>query len=57
MTIVFAILATLWWLAIWGIFELYTKEYSDDEKLRTYITILGVVCITIAFFPKVLTHL
>lgn len=57
MTIVFAILATLWWLAIWGIFELYTKEYTDDEKFRTYITILGVVCITIAFFPKVLTHL
>lgn len=57
MTIFFVILATLWWLAIWGLFEILTKHYTEEEKLRTYIIILGIVFITIAFFPQALNHL
>ncbi len=57
MTVVFAILATLWWIAIWGIFEIITKNYSEKQKLVIYIIILGIVFMTIAFFPKILNHL
>ena len=57
MTIFFVILATLWWLAIWGIFEIITKNYTDTQKMCIYIVILGIVLITIAFFPQALNHL
>jgi hypothetical protein len=57
MTILFAILATLWWLAIWGTFDIFTKHYTEREKLTVYVVIMGVVLVTIAFFPKILNHL
>lgn len=57
MIIFFVILATLWWVAIWGIFEIITKHYTEEEKFRLYLVILGVVFITIAFFPQALNHL
>lgn len=57
MTILFAILATLWWLAIWGIFEILTKNYTDKQKLIIYIFMLGLILCIIAFFPRILDHL
>ena len=57
MTIIFAILATLWWLSIWGIFEILTDKYTNDEKMKLYLLMLGVIIVVICFFPKVINHL
>jgi hypothetical protein len=57
MTLIFAILATLWWISIWGLFEIITKEYSDEQKVKVYLIILGIVFVILCFFPKVINHL
>ena len=57
MTIIFAILATLWWLSIWGIFEILTDKYTNDEKMKLYLLMIGVIIVVICFFPKVINHL
>jgi hypothetical protein len=56
MTIVFALVATMWWIAIWGLFELATKNYTDEEKAKVYIVVIGLVMVTVCFFPRVLNH-
>lgn len=57
MTIIFATLAILWWIAIWGIFEIITQDYTDNEKLKLYFIMLGFVIIIFCFFPKFIDHL
>jgi hypothetical protein len=56
MTLLFALIATLWWIAIWGLFELATKNYTDEEKAKVYFLIIALVIITVCFVPRVLNH-
>ena len=57
MSIIFAILATLWWISIWGLVEIATKKYTDEEKMRLYFIILGIIIVAVCFFPRVINHL
>ena len=43
MSIVFALVATMWWIAIWGLFELATKNYTDEELSKKLKISLSVV--------------
>jgi hypothetical protein len=56
MSIVFALVATMWWIAIWGLFELATKNYTDEEKARTYFVVIALVIVVVCFFPRTLNH-
>jgi hypothetical protein len=56
MSILFALLGTLWWISIWGIFEIATKRYTEQEKLKTYILIIGLAVVIVCFFPKILRY-
>jgi hypothetical protein len=56
MTLIFALIVTMWWIAIWGLFELATKDYTDNEKAKIYFVIIALVIVTICFFPRVLNH-
>lgn len=56
MSIIFALVATMWWIAIWGLFELATKNYTDEEKARTYFVVIALVIVIVCFFPRVLNH-
>lgn len=57
MTIIFALVAIVWWIAIWGLFDLITKDYTDNEKTKIYLIMIGLVIIIVCFFPHVLSHL
>lgn len=57
MTIIFATLAILWWIAIWGLFDIMTQHYTDDEKVKLYLIMLGFVVIIVCFFPKFIDHI
>ena len=56
MTILFALLGVLWWISIWGIFEIATKRYTEEEKLKVYYLIICLCIVIVCFFPKILEH-
>jgi hypothetical protein len=56
MSILFALLGTLWWISIWGLFEIATKRFTEQEKLKTYIVIIGIAIVIVCFFPKILRY-
>jgi hypothetical protein len=57
MQILFALVAVLWWVALWGLIDLATEDWARAEKAQLYVGILLVVTLVILFFPRVLGRL
>jgi hypothetical protein len=57
MTLVFAFFAILWWIAIWGLFDIATKDYTDEQRAKIYFLIIGITVIIVCFFPDFLNHI
>jgi predicted secreted protein len=57
MTLVFAFFAILWWIAIWGLFDIATKNYTDEQRVRLYFLMIGIIIVFVCFFPDFLYHI
>jgi hypothetical protein len=57
MYIIPAILAVFWWIAIWGLFDIYTENKTKHEKIKLYLLMIGFIIIILCFFPKVINYL
>lgn len=57
MILMFALIVIFWWIAIWGLFELTIKDYTDNDKAKVYLFIIAIIIIIVCFFPRILYHL
>jgi hypothetical protein len=53
MQIIFAIIAIFWWIAIWGLKDILVENWSREQKLYFYVSILVLVVIVVYNFPKI----
>jgi hypothetical protein len=53
MQIIFAIIAIFWWIAIWGLKDILVQDWSREQKLYLYVSILVIVSIIVYNFPKI----
>ena len=53
MQIAFALIAIFWWIAVWGLSDLLTDDWTKQEKFAFYIVILVAITIIVYFFPKI----
>jgi hypothetical protein len=56
MYIIPAVLAVFWWIAIWGLFDIYTENLPKNKKIKTYLIILGIIIVLVCFFPKLINR-
>lgn len=56
MNIVPVVLGVFWWIAIWGLFDIYTENKTTDEKIKIYLVLLGILIVLLCFFPKWINH-
>jgi xanthine/uracil permease len=57
MQILFALMAILWWIALYGLAELMTEKYTRRQKCIVYVSILVCIGVTAVLFPKALERL
>jgi hypothetical protein len=57
MQILFALVAVFWWVAMWGLIDLATEDWTRAEKAQLYVGILLVVALIVIFFPCALGRL
>jgi hypothetical protein len=57
MELAFALLVVVWWIAIWGLFDMATEGWTREEKLRLYAAMLLFVIAMVAIFPKLTRRL
>lgn len=50
----FALIAVLWWVAMWGIIDLLINDWTKIQKFIFYLTLLGIIFISIYAFPDIL---
>jgi hypothetical protein len=53
MQIIFAVVAIFWWIAIWGLKDILVEDWSREQKIYLYVSILGIVSIIVYNFPKI----
>jgi len=56
MQLISAILIIFWWIAVWGLFDIYTENKTKDEKIKIYFIILGIVTAFICFYPQLINR-
>ena len=57
MQIVFATVAMFWWIAIWGLSGIFTEEWTNEQKIKLYISMIIGVLITIWIFPSIVNKI
>ena len=57
MQIAFAIISVFWWIAIWGLSDLLTQDWTNENKFRLYITMLVAILATVVVFPDIIQRL
>ncbi len=57
MQLLFACIAVAWWIAIWGLVELYIESWTREEKKRFYIALLVAVVLIIILYPKAMQRI
>jgi fucose 4-O-acetylase-like acetyltransferase len=54
MQILFAIIAVFWWIAIWGLTDIFIEDWTKEQKLYLYVGILVLVAGFVYVFPNIL---
>lgn len=54
MEILFAIIAVFWWIAIWGLKDILVEDWSKEEKIYLYVSLLSFVTIFVVLFPGII---
>jgi len=57
MQILFALLVIFWWIGVWGMFDLLTAEWDNDEKFRLYIGLIILVLSFLVLYPEMINRL
>jgi len=53
MQIAFATVAIFWWIAIWGLSDIFTEEWTKERKVQLYVSMIVGVLIIIWMFPNI----
>jgi hypothetical protein len=53
MQIAFATVAIFWWIAIWGLSDIFTEEWTRERKVQLYVSMIVGVLIIIWMFPNI----
>jgi hypothetical protein len=56
MALVFITLAILWWIAVWGLFDMMILHLTRGEKAVIYTAMLIGIVILIQMNPELLEH-
>jgi hypothetical protein len=52
MQIAFALIAVFWWIAIWGLSDLLTEDWSRTQKFELYVAMLMAIGAIVWMFPS-----
>jgi len=53
MQIAFAALAIFWWIAVWGLSDLLTENWSEFARFWYYIGLLTLVAFVVVLKPDI----
>jgi hypothetical protein len=53
MQIAFAVIAVFWWIALWGLSDIATEDWTRESKIYLYVSTLCVISIIVAAYPDI----
>ncbi len=53
MQILFAIIAVFWWIAVWGLTDIFIEDWTKEQKVYLYVSFLVLVAGFVYVFPKI----
>ena len=56
MTLLFITLVILWWIAVWGLFDMIILHLSRGQKMAMYGILILAIAILLQLNPQLLKH-
>ena len=53
MQIAFAVIAVFWWIALWGLSDIATEDWTRESKIYLYVSTLCVISVIVAAYPDI----
>jgi len=57
MQIAFATIAIFWWIAVWGLSDVLTQDWSNDEKITLYVAIIAIISVIVFIKPSIIERI
>ncbi len=54
MQILFAIIVVFWWIAIWGLKDILVEDWSREQQIYLYVSMMSFVTIFVLLFPDII---
>lgn len=54
MEILFAIVTIFWWIAIWGLKDILVEDWSKEQKIYLYVSMMSCVAMFVFLFPGII---
>jgi len=54
MRLIAVLLVLFGWIAVWGLFDIYTDKKTENEKIKIYISMISIIIISILICPKLI---
>jgi hypothetical protein len=54
MQILFAVIVIFWWIAIWGLKDILVEDWSREQQIYLYVSMMSFVAIFVFLFPDII---
>ena len=54
MQILFAVIVIFWWIAIWGLKDILVEDWTREQQIYLYVTMMSFVAIFVFLFPDII---
>jgi hypothetical protein len=54
MQILFAVIVIFWWIAIWGLKDILVEDWTREQQIYLYVSMMSFVAISVFLFPDII---
>jgi hypothetical protein len=56
MRLIIVIMVVFFWIAVWNLSDIYTSDWTDQQRINLYLGMLAVIGVMVLMDPSLIRH-
>jgi len=56
MRLMIVIMVVFFWIAVWNLSDIYTSDWTDQQRINLYLGMLAVIGVMVLMDPSLIRH-
>jgi len=56
MRLIIVIMVVFFWIAVWNLSDIYTNDWTDQQRINLYLGMLAVIGVMVLMDPSLIRH-